>query len=225
LRAHRTSQNARAALCGVTFASCLSLFAATAHAQESRETRVELGAYGGYQFGGSADSYSGVVTSSASIEAAPSYAATLDFRVRRDALAEISYSRQSSTLSVRRSDGNFAAYDLLTQYLQIGGLLEFKVPSAQWVRPVFGGTLGATVFSADTTYHSYEEWRFSMILEGGVKFRVIDNFGLRLRARMFFTFLTNGSAMFCSSGAGCGFVYSGTAVLQGEVGGGAYFAF
>jgi hypothetical protein len=201
------------------------LFGATAHAQESRETRVEIGGYGGYLFGGSAESHSGVLTSEASIDAAPSYGGFLDFRVRPDALAEISYSRHPSTLSLRRSDGTFGSYDMLTQYFQIGGLLEFKVPRAEWFRPVFGGTLGATVFTADTALHSYDEWRFSLILEGGAKFRVIDHFGLRFRARMFLTFLTDDSALFCSSGTGCGFIYSGTAVLQGEVGGGAYFAF
>jgi hypothetical protein len=90
---------------------------------------------------------------------------------------------------------------------------------------VFGGTLGATIFSADDAGHSYEEWRFSMILEAGVKFRVHQHFGLRLRGRMLATFLTDDSAMFCGNNVGCAFVYSGTAVLQGEVGGGAYLAF
>jgi hypothetical protein len=217
------SENARAArLCGVTLASCLFLFAATANADERG---IELGVYGAYLFGGSAESHSGDLTNSASIEAAPSYGAMLDVRVRPDALAEVSYTRHPTVLSIRQSDGSLSSYDLLVQYLQIGGLLEFRVGSVDWIRPVFGGTLGATVFSADDSGHSYEEWRFSFILEGGVKFRLIEHFGLRLRGRMLATFLTDDSALFCSTGSGCGFIYSGTAVLQGEFGGGAYLAF
>jgi hypothetical protein len=221
------SQNAHPAMLGgVTLASCLFLFSATASADERREDRrVELGGYGGYLFGGSAEGYSGDLTNNASIESAPSYGGTLDVRVRPDALAELSYTRHPTTMSVLQSVGGVSSYDLVVQYLQIGGLLEFQVGSVDWVRPVFGLTLGATVFSADDGGHSYEEWRFSGILEGGVKFLLHDRFGLRLRGRMLATFLTDGSAVFCGTGGGCGFIYSGTAVIQGEFGGGAYVAF
>jgi hypothetical protein len=226
LRANPISKSARAAkLCGVTLASCLSLVTTTANADEGRpDSRFELGAYGAYLFGGTAESYSGPLTNTASIESAPSYGGTLDVRVRPDALAEVSYTRHPTTLSLRQSDGSFSSYDLTVQYLQVGGLLEFQAGRIDWIRPVFGGTLGATIFSADDAGHSYEEWRFSFILEGGVKFRLHEHFGLRARGRMLATFLTDGSAMFCGGG-GCAFVYSGTAVLQGEVGGGAYLSF
>ena len=221
------SKNARArARYGIVLGSCLSILGSPARAEEREtpESRVEIGGYGAYLFGGTAESYSGALTNTASIESAPSYGGMIDFRVRPDALAEISYTRQSTELSLRQSDGSLSRYDMTAQYLQVGGLLEFRIPRVDWVRPVFGGTIGATVFSANDAGHSYEEWRFSGILEGGVKFRVHEHFGLRLRGRMLVTFLTDGSALFCGGG-GCAYIYSGTAVLQGEVGGAAYIAF
>ena len=93
----------------------------------------------------------------------------VDVAVRRGAFAELSYTRQPTKLYLRSSDGTSYSYDLLVQYFQIGGLLEYRTPSAEWLRPVFGGTLGATVFTANDDRASYEEWRFSFLLEAGAK--------------------------------------------------------
>jgi opacity protein-like surface antigen len=206
----------------VAAALIVLLFTATAAADEHR---FEVGGYGGYLFGGTAEGTSTLLTAHASIQSAPSYGAFVDVAVRPNAFAELSYTRQPTELSLNLSDGSHYRYNLLAQYLQVGGLLEYRLPSADRVRPVFGGTLGATVFSADDAAHSYDEWRFSLILEGGVKFQVTDILGLRLRARLLATFLPGESALFCAGGAGCAFAYSGTAVLQGEVGAGAYLSF
>ena len=197
------------------------LFSATANAED----RFELGAYGGYLFGGTAHGESGASTSTATIESAPSYGAMVDVAVRRGAFAELSYSRQPTELHLRQSDGTNYRYDLLVQYFQLGGLLEFRTPSAEWLRPVFGGTIGATVFTANDDRASYEEWRASILLEAGAKIRLTSFLGLRLRARGFATFLTDDSALFCATGLGCAYAFTGTAVLQGEVGAGAYLSF
>jgi hypothetical protein len=189
------------------------------------DTRAEVGAYGGYTVGGTAEGESELLRSEVTIESAPSYGAFLDVAVRRGAFAEVSYSRQDTELSVRISDGTQTRYDLLVQYAQIGGLLEFRVPSNEWFRPVFGGTVGATIFSADDEGFSYEEWRLSLIFELGAKIQLIRNLGLRFRARLLTTFLADDSAMLCVSSAGCAFAYSGVPVFQGEFGGGAYLAF
>jgi hypothetical protein len=39
------------------------------------------------------------------------------------------------------------------------------------------------------------------------------------------TFFTDHSALFCGTGTGCAFTFSGTALFQGEVGAGVYVAF
>lgn len=201
------------------FAFVFSL-SATAHAGD----RFELGAYGGYLFGGSVNGESPVVKSTASIESAPSYGGFVDVKVRQGAFAELSYSRQQTELSLRQSDGFRYQYDLLVQYFQIGGLMEFQTPTVDWFRPTFGGTIGATVFTANDALASYEEWRLSLIFEIGAKIRLTDFLGLRVRGRGFGTFLTDESAIFCISGA-CAIAATGTLLLQGEVGGGAYLSF
>jgi hypothetical protein len=159
------------------------------------------------------------------LEGAPSYGGIVGFRVQPHALAELSYWRQQTSLSLRQSTAEPYRYDLLVQYFQIGGLLEFPLPTVAWLLPTFGGTLGATVFTASDQRASYDEVRFSVIFEGGAKIRLTDFLGLRLRARAFLTFLTDNSALFCAGGVGCAYAYSGTALLQGELGGGAYVAF
>jgi hypothetical protein len=206
------------------------LASGNAHAQDSR---AELGVYGGYLFGTTAEGESlqpvgddaQYVTSKSSIGSAPSYGATLDLAVRRGAFAEFSYSRSASDLSLRVSnDANTYKYDLLQQHIQIGGLLEFKAPGAPWFRPVFGGTIGATIFSADDQGFSYSEGALSLIFEGGAKLVLSRFLGIRLRARLLGTFLNDESALLCVGGS-CAYAYSGTVMLQGELGAGAYVAF
>jgi hypothetical protein len=187
--------------------------------------RFELGAYGGYLFGSSADGQNGSATSTASLEGAPSYGGIVGFRVQPNAFAELSYFRQQTEISLLQS--NLAPYraDLLVQYFQIGGLLEFPLPTVPWLLPTFGGTLGATVFTASDDQRSYDEVRFSVIFEGGTKIRLTKFLGLRLRARAFLTFLVDEGSLFCAGGLGCAYAYSGSALLQGELGGGAYVSF
>src|SRR5690242_559153 len=109
-RATRNTRGSTRLLAAGTLAAAGTLFASgTARAQDSR---AELGVYGGYLFGTTAEGESiqpdpnstQYVTSKASIASAPSYGATLDLAVRRGAFAEISYSRSPSDLSLRVSN-------------------------------------------------------------------------------------------------------------------------
>lgn len=222
----------RAVVASTALGVVTALGSGTALAQE-RPKRVELGVYGGYLFGntieGRAEATPGqpdvpVLTSKASIGSAAAYGATIDLLVRRGAFAEISYTRQATDLSLRISDGSQYRYDLLVQYLQIGGLLEFRTPGADWLRPIFGGTIGAAIYSADDAGFKYEEGALAMIFEGGVKIRLAPFLGLRVRGRLLGTFITDQSALLCAGG-GCAFAYSGSVLVQGEVGGGAYVTF
>jgi hypothetical protein len=225
----RVSGSTGAAFVGLALSGALFFTGTPASAQE-RPTRAEIGAYGGYLFGNSiegkasATEYTPALTSRASIASAASYGATLDVAVRRGAFAEISYTRSPTDLSLRISDGSQYRYDLLVQYLQIGGLLEFRVPGADWLRPTFGGTIGAAIYSADDNGFKYEEGALAMIFEGGAKIRLTRFLGLRARARLLGTFITDQSALFCA-GNSCAYAYSGSVLIQGELGGGVYVAF
>ena len=214
----RCSQRVSAIICG------LALLVASAPARAG-EPRVQIGPYVGYQFGGSLDATSEYEKRHINIQDAPTFGATLNFAAARDGVAEIGYSRTDTEISVHSSDGSFEQYDLAINYLTIGGLLEFRIPGAEWLRPVIGGTMGPSWFEANNEYYSYEEWRFSLLMEGGLKVQIVDHFGARLRARLLTTFFTDHSALFCGTGTGCAFTFSGTALFQGEVGAGVYVAF
>ena len=189
------------------------------------EPRVQIGPYVGYQFGGSLDATSQYEKRHINIQDAPTFGATLNFAASRDGIAEIGYSRTDTEISVHSTDGSFEKYDLAINYLTIGGLLEFRIPGAEWLRPVIGGTMGPSWFEANNEYYSYEEWRFSLLMEGGLKMQIVDHLGVRFRARLLTTFFTDHSALFCGSGTGCAYTFSGTALFQGEVGAGVYVAF
>jgi hypothetical protein len=205
----------------IAVGACAFSVTATAAADE----RFQLGAFGGYLFGTSVEGQSTLLTSRASIESAPSYGGLLNVAVRRNAFVELSYTHVPTELSLHQSDGASWRYNLLIQYLQLGGLLVFPAPGAKWLRPLFGGTLGASVYSADDAGFKYTEWRFSLMFEGGLEIQPIEHFGIRLQGRLGATFLSDNSALFCASGAGCAFAYAGTAVVQAELTGGAYLAF
>jgi hypothetical protein len=215
----------RAGTTKLGFALAAGTAALSITASAAADERFAVGAFGGYLFGTSIEGTSATLTSRASIENAPSYGAIADVAIRRNAFVELSYTRAPTELSLRQSDGFDAKYDLLVQYLQLGGLLVYPAPGAKWLRPIFGGTLGASIYSADSNGFSYTEWRFSLMFEGGVEIQPIDHFGIRLQARLGATFLTDNSALFCASGAGCALAYSGTAILQPELAAGAYLAF
>jgi len=217
-------------------AACLLTLglSAPAQAQEARkgkQARLELGAYGGYTVGGSAEGVSTLNQVTADIQSAPSYGATLDLALRPGAFLEILYARQDTEIEVTSVSvglpGTRNRYDFLVQYLQIGGLAEFRVPNVDWLRPTFGGTVGATVFSASNpeSAYEYEEWRASLLLELGAKLRIGEHLGIRLRAKLISTLLPEDSAMFCGNISGCTLLVAGQGVFQGEFSAGAYVAF
>jgi len=214
---------------GLATATSVLLTSGVARADDAR---AMVGAYAGYLFGANAEGKSQTVvdgnteylTSKASISSAPSYGAVIDLAVRRGAYAEVSYSRSATDVSLRLSDGTQYKYDLLQQHVQIGGLLEFKTPAADWFRPIFGGTIGATIFSADNNGFDYSEGALSLIFEGGANIYLARFLGIRLRARGLGTFLTDDSALLCVGGA-CAYAYTGTVMLQAELAAAAFLAF
>ena len=205
------------------FALAVSLCGA--RAASAREPLVQIGGYGGYAFGGSADGHSGSLTRSASIQDAPSYGGTLSLNVGRGAYAELVYSRQDTDVLIRSVEGTVGSYDLSVEYFTVGGLQQFMLPGTRIVRPTFAGSIGAVRFGASSAETSVDDWHLSLILEGGLILQIIDNFGLRFRARLLTTFLTSQSTLFCGTTAGCAYTFTGTALFQGDLSAGAFIAF
>src|SRR6187401_1946758 len=82
-------------------ACALISLACFAPAASAADPLVQIGGYGGYQFGGTVEANYAGFKRSASIEDSPSYGGTLDFRVGPGAYAELAYSRQDTVLSLR----------------------------------------------------------------------------------------------------------------------------
>jgi hypothetical protein len=202
-------------------AACLCLTRGAAAA----EPIVQLAGYAGYAFGGSADARYQSLSRSASIEDAPSYGGTLSFNVGRGAYAELAYSRQDTDVLIRAPEGTLGRYDLSVQYFTVGGVQQFRLPGTDIVRPVFAGSIGAVRFGASTESQSVDDWHLSLILEGGLVLQLIENFGLRFRARLLTTFLASQSTLFCGTQGGCAYSFTGTALFQGDMSAGAFVAF
>jgi len=194
------------------------------YSNASAQDRLQLGAYVGAMLGGTVTGESPLLTRQASIADSMSYGGTIDIGVRQGAFAELSYTRQPTEVQITQSDGISLRHDLVVEYAQIGGILDYPL-AIEWIRPVFGATLGATRYSAEDQGIQYDDWHFSFLVEGGVKFQIIRNLGIRLRARLLTTFLTDEAALFCYGAAGCAYAWSGTPLFQGEFAGGAYLSF
>jgi hypothetical protein len=192
---------------------------------QADEPRVQLGAHGGYQFGGNIEAGAGAQRISADIQDAPSFGATLDVLLRSGAYLELAYSYQDTDVLLRTPSSGSQQYALSVQHFTIGGVLQYKVSGADRIRPIFGGTIGAARYGASDGDFSYDEWYLSFILEGGVALRIIDNLGLRFRGRLLTTFVTSDTSIFCGSQVGCAVSFSGLGLFQGDVSGGAYLAF
>jgi len=190
----------------------------------SAQDRLQLGAYAGAMIGGTVTGESPVLTRQVSIADSASYGGTLDIGVRPGAFAELSYTRQASEAQITQSDNTSFRHDLVVEYAQIGGTLDYPL-AIEWIRPVFGATLGATRFSAEDQGIQYDDWHFSFLVEGGAKFQILRVLGIRLRARLLTTFLTDEAALFCAGAVGCAYAWSGTPLFQGEFAAGAYLSF
>lgn len=116
---------------------------------------------------------------------------------------------------------------MTVEYLQIGGLLDFRQSEFSRVAPFFATTIGATRFAPDGNSGLGDEWRFSVALGGGLKVALLgERLGLRLQARLLTTFLSSESTIFCPGNGQCQFtIHDTTATFQGEGSAGVFVAF
>ena len=135
---------------------------------------------------------------------------------------ELFYSRQQASVA---ANSPLAPFDLNVEYLHLGGTL--AVSDELPVKPYIVGGLGLTRFSPRTG-NGGDDSHFSVSLGGGLKLPVTKNFGVRLEARGFVTFVNSDSAFLCvsgSQGGACTVRVKGDAFIQYELLAGAAFAF
>ncbi len=108
----------------------------------------------------------------------------VDLRVSDSTQLELFFSRQETELGF--DDGLFAGetlFDIDVDYYHVGGT--YVLTPGPW-QPFVVGTLGATYMNPDARGTDSETW-FSIGLGGGVRFFPLENLGLYLAGRGFFT--------------------------------------
>jgi hypothetical protein len=132
----------------------------------------------------------------------PNYGAAISFEVDRGLQAELLWIGQQTTMDLKRYNGlTEPLFDIGINYFQAGAIYEFKQNSQQKAFPFTSFSLGATLFSPDSSIYG-DEWRFSITFGGGGKFYLSDKVGLRLQARLLLPLNFSSVGMWCGSG-GC----------------------
>lgn len=198
----------------LTLVMALALSSSQAWAQGAG--RFEITPFYGWQFGGSVALLAGDLE----IKDAAAYGVILDVTMRPGTQLELSYSRQDTELQFNPFGlPRETLSDMTVEYWQIGGLGFTQRGGA---RPFGSFTLGATHYNPDAARFD-DEWRFSMVLGGGVKIIPSERLGIRLQGHLLGTFLSTGSTIWCGAG-GCSFGLFGSGILQGEVSAGVILA-
>jgi hypothetical protein len=191
---------------------CLVAAALSATAPALAHDPWELDVAVGYRFGGALDVESDSETGRISLDGAPAFSAIVGYRLQPDGFIFLNYSRQSTTLQyVADGGGSASSTGLSTEYLQFGGNLE--ITRGRWV-PYLGFSVGTTRLAA--TDLGGDDWRFSAVVDGGVKFELARWLHLRLLGRLPFTFLAGDSTVLCAAG-GCRVRLDGVPLIQGDV--------
>ena len=197
-----------------TLALALVLSSSQAWAQAAG--RFEITPFYGWQFGGGV----AVIGGDLEIKDAAVYGVILDVTMRPGTQLELSYSRQETELQSNPFGlPRETLFDMTVEYWQIGGLGFTQRGGA---RPFGSFTLGATHYNPDSVTLD-GEWRFSMVLGGGVKIIPSERLGIRLQGHLLTTFLSTGSGIWCGGG-GCSFGLFGSGILKGEVSAGVILA-
>jgi hypothetical protein len=172
---------------------------------------VDVGAFGGWRFGGSFHDSSG---ESHTAEPSGSWGGTLDIYLHPGSALEVLFSRQETSVSA----GGPTTLNLTLDHYQIGGLKEYE---GERFRPFLAGLLGWSHVKMENQSKDL----FSVTLGGGAKYFMTPKLGLRadLRGHLIFG---NNYAVSASGGSSGGSVsFAGEVFAQGEVSGGLFFAF
>jgi hypothetical protein len=179
---------------------------------------VEITPTVGWRMGGGVETEDGEFD----VESATSFGVILDVRVRSDGVVELLYDRQSSDVVQRSSTGpDSTITDIVIEYFQLGGAVEFgHKPN---LKPFFALTLGAA--HLDPSGDRDDEWHFAGVATLGAKAYLGERIGLRAQTRLWGTFLTEESQIFCSLPGVCVISASGKLFVQADFSGGLMFVF
>jgi hypothetical protein len=179
---------------------------------------VEITPTVGWRMGGGVETEDGEFD----VESATSFGVILDVRVRSDGVVELLYDRQSSDVVRRSSTGpDSTITDIVIEYFQLGGAVEFgHKPN---LKPFFALTLGAA--HLDPSGDRDDEWHFAGVATLGAKAYLGEHIGLRAQTRIWGTFLTEESQIFCSLPGVCVLSASGKLLVQADFSGGIMFVF
>lgn len=160
------------------------------------------------------------------IEDSDQYGLTIGFETYDNTFAEISYVRQSTTLSIRDrviSPIESRLSDLAVDWIQVGGTQYF--PNGN-IRPFLGGGLGVVIFSPKNENRAIFDsmldttTKFTFSIKGGVNIMFSERVGLNLQGNLYIPVEWGGVYV----GAGTGGISTGislgaTTIIGGFSGG------
>ncbi len=188
----------------------LAVTSATAQARPRPRpslSKIELTGYAGYQF---ALSTLTTFEGNLDIKDAVNYGGSIGIRLRPTQLIELTVNQTSTDLRLRRFNGTTDLTPTTVTNFYLGGYNEVHKDN---IRPFFGFGLGTTWYNPKETFG--DDWRFSVMLGGGVKvmFGEKQRIGLRLQGNLLMTFLSSSWGGYCGTG-GCGLGLFGTGVAD-----------
>jgi opacity protein-like surface antigen len=192
----------------LALALCLGTSAA-----EAQRRKAEIAVLGGWQFGGSLNTYQG---GSLSIKDALAITGVVDINLQQGGQLELMYDWQGTQVNL----GGTKVFDADLHYMQIGGL---GYVDKGKVEPFGVATLGLTYINPKDSQYSGET-RFSFTLGGGAKVFPTERIGLRFEGRLLMTVIDGALGLGCG-GAGCSGGFWGWGMAQGVVSAGLILAF
>jgi len=184
--------------------------------------KVELNVFGGYRFTFSRRVCQ-IGCGDMDLKDSGFWALELDINVQPYTQLALLYDRQDTQITFNSDNPTRPKEtlgDVALEYWHIGGIR--GVPQGN-VMPFGMFTLGATRLNYKNSNLS-DDWFFSMILGGGAKIYASERLGIRLQARLPFTFTNTFWGVGCGGG-GCGTTVGGYGVAQFDVSAGLMLLF
>ena len=182
---------------------------------------LEIIPNGGWQFPAGVDAYYGNDVARFRIKGAGNYGLGLHFVLpHRYITISASFSSMNSNLTYETSRNPETTFsDARQEYWMFGALKEV---SAGPVSPFGGVILGWTaLFPDDPEYKNIS--KFSVGLEGGVKYFFSDKVGIMIHGRLLFPIQWAGGGFYLGTGGSGVSFGTGTSIIQGDIGGGLVF--
>lgn len=178
-------------------------------------SQVELNLQGGYLL------LSDIPTNRGDIimKSNPDYGLGLKFNIENELSAEVSWSMQKTSGTLRTFKGErIFLSDATIHHFLAGAVYETMYGN---IRPIGLVSVGATLLHP-TNKNFENAVRFTIALGVGGKFYLSDRFGIRLQGRLILPMQFNEGGFWCSTG-GCGtYIGSWTQFIQGDFSGGIF---